>query len=108
MATLEQNEANILDAEAVNWRIVVYPLLVVLVIVVGGFGYYYYAQSQRVELEQTARAALVEAKTPEDMAKVADKYPGADQATIALINAADAAFAKDDFAGATQYYQRVV
>jgi predicted negative regulator of RcsB-dependent stress response len=108
MATLEQNEANILDAETINWRVVVYPLLAALVIVVGGFGYYYNLQYQREQLETTARAALVAAKTPEEMVKVADQYPHADQATLALLGAADASFAKRDYAAAIQDYQRII
>ena len=108
MATLESDESNIFDAEAFNWRLVVYPLLLVLVVVVGGFVYYYYQQSQREALETSAHGALLSAKTPADFIKVADQYPNADQATIALFGAADASFAKRDFAGAVQAYQRIV
>jgi len=108
MATLEQNEANLLDAEEMNWRLVAFPLLGVLAVVVLGFGYYYYQQAQRDEMEKTARAALVAAKTPEEMIKVAEQYPNADGATVALFSAADASFAKRDFEGAIAAYQRVV
>jgi predicted negative regulator of RcsB-dependent stress response len=108
MATLETNEANILDAETINWRLIVYPLLLVLIIVAGGFGYYYYQQSQRDELEAKARAALVEAKTPDEMAKVADQYPHTDQATLALLSAADASFTKHDYASTIQVYQQII
>ena len=59
MATLESDESNILDAETVNWRLIVYPILAALVILVGGLGYYYYLQTQREDLESKARAALV-------------------------------------------------
>jgi predicted negative regulator of RcsB-dependent stress response len=107
MATLETNEANILDAETINWRIVVYPLLLVLLVVAGGFSLYYYQLEQREQLEIAARAALIQAKTPEEMIKVADQYPHADQATLALLSAADAFFAKHDFATAIQDYQRI-
>jgi predicted negative regulator of RcsB-dependent stress response len=105
---LESDESNIFDAETINWRTIVYPILAVLVVIVGVLGYFYYQQNQREELETSARAALVEAKTPEDLVKVADQYPGADQATLALVAAADASFAKRDFAGAIQDYQRVI
>lgn len=108
MATLQSDEANILDAETVNWRLVVYPILAALVVAVGGFGYYYYLQYQRENLESSARAALVEAKTPEEMVKVADQFPKTDQATLALLGAADASFAKHDYAAAIQNYQRIV
>ena len=56
----------------------------------------------------SAREALVAAKTPDEMVKVADQFPQADQATLALLGAADASFAKRDFAGAIQAYQRVI
>jgi predicted negative regulator of RcsB-dependent stress response len=108
MATLESDESNIFDAETINWRTIVYPILAILVVIVGVLGYYYYQQNQREELETSARAALVEAKTPEDLVKVADQYPGANQATLALVAAADASFAKRDFTGAIQDYQRVI
>jgi predicted negative regulator of RcsB-dependent stress response len=108
MATLETNEANILDAETINWRLIVFPLLTVLVIVCGGFAYYYYLQSQREQREEAARAALVQAKTPAEMAKVADQYPGTDQASVALLSAADASFGQRDYASAIQDYQRIL
>ena len=108
MATLQSDEANILDAEMINWRLVVYPILAALIVVVGGFGYYYYLQNQREELEASARNALVQAKTPEELVKVADQFPGADQGTLALLSAAGGSFAKQDYASAIQDYQRIV
>ena len=108
MTTLQTDEANILDAETINWRLIVYPILAALVVVVGGFGYYYYLQSQRDQLETTAHAALVQAKTPEELVKVADQFPGANQATLALLTVADVSFAKHDYAAAIQDYQRIV
>ena len=108
MATVESDEANIFDAETVNWRLIVYPILAVLVVVVGGFGYYYYLQNQREQLEDTARAALVQARTPEELVKVADQFPGADQATLALLSAADGSFTKRDYAAAIADYQRII
>jgi len=108
MATLESDDSNILDAETINWRLVVYPILAALVVAVGGFGYYYYLQNQREELEGSARAALLQAKTPEELIKVADQFPGADQATLALLGAADGSFAKRDYAAAIQDYQRII
>jgi predicted negative regulator of RcsB-dependent stress response len=106
MATLD--DSNILDAETINWRLVVYPLLAALVVAAGGFGYYYYLQNQREELEASARNTLLQAKTPEELVKVADQFPGADQATLALLNAADDSFAKRDYAAAIPDYQRVI
>jgi predicted negative regulator of RcsB-dependent stress response len=108
MATLQSDEANILDAETINWRLVVYPILAALVVAVGGLGYYYYLQNQREELEAAARAALVQAKTPEEFTKVADQFPHTDQGTLALLKAADGSFAKQDYAAATQDYQRIL
>jgi predicted negative regulator of RcsB-dependent stress response len=108
MATLQSDEANILDAETINWRLVVYPILAALVVAVGGFGYYYYLQNQREELEATAHIALAQAKTPEQLAKVADQFPGTDQADLALLKAADGSFAKRDYAAAVQDYQRII
>jgi predicted negative regulator of RcsB-dependent stress response len=107
MATLQSDEANILDVETINWRLVVYPVLAALVVAVGGFGYYYYLQNQREELEASARAALVAANTPEEMVKVANQYPHTDQATLALQSAAAASFAKRDYAAAIQDYQQI-
>jgi predicted negative regulator of RcsB-dependent stress response len=108
MTTLHSDEANILDAETFNWRLVVYPLLAALVVVVGGFGYYYYLQNQRDQMEAAARDAVVQAKTPEELVKVADQFPKADQATLALLSAADGSFAKHDYASAIQAYQRIL
>jgi predicted negative regulator of RcsB-dependent stress response len=108
MAILQTDESNILDAETFNWRLIVYPILAAAVVVVGGFGYYYYLQTQRDQLEASARAALVAAKTPEDLVKVADQFPHADQGTIALLSAASGSFAKRDFASAIQDYQRIL
>jgi predicted negative regulator of RcsB-dependent stress response len=108
MTTLETGDSNIFDAETINWRLVVYPILAVAVVVVGGLLYFYYQQSQRDALEASARTALVAAKTPDEMAKVADQYPTADQSTLALLGASDAFFAKRDFPSAIQTYQRVI
>jgi predicted negative regulator of RcsB-dependent stress response len=105
MATLESDEANIFDAESVNWRLIVYPILAVAVVVVGGLFYYYYQQSQRDALEASAREALVAAKTPEEMVKVADQFPTTDQAALALLSAADASFAKRDYDAAIKDYK---
>lgn len=108
MATLESDDSNILDAETINWRLIAYPILAALVVVVGGFGYYYYLQSQRDQLEASARAALLQAKTPQELVKAADQFPGTDNATIALLSAADGSFAKQDYTGAIQDYQRII
>jgi predicted negative regulator of RcsB-dependent stress response len=108
MATLQSDEANILDAEMINWRLIVYPILAALIVVVGGLGYYYYLQNQREELEASARDALVQAKTPEEFVKVADQFSGTDQGTLALLSAAGGSFAKRDYASAIQDYQRII
>jgi len=108
MATLDTDDANILDAETINWRLVVYPLLAALIVVVGGFTYYYYLQMQRTDLEDTARAAMVKATTPEELVKVADQFPHTDQGTLALLAAADGSFGKRDYPSAIADYQRIV
>jgi predicted negative regulator of RcsB-dependent stress response len=108
MATLESDEANIFDAETVNWQLIVFPILAIVVVVAGVLGYYYYEQSQRDQIETKARAALVDAKTPEDFIKVADQFPGADQSTLALLSAANASFDQRDYASAIASYQRVI
>ena len=108
MATLESDEANIFDAETVNWQVVVIPILIAVLVALGGLGSYYYQQSQRDELENTARTALVAAKTPEEYLKVADQFPNADQSTLAIFSAANAAFNKRDFAGAITSYKRIL
>jgi predicted negative regulator of RcsB-dependent stress response len=107
MATLQTDEANIIDAEAVNWRLIVYPILFVLIAVAGGLGYYYYLQQQRTEAETAARAALVKATTPEEFLKVAEQWPHTDQATLAILRAADTAFAQRDFQAALDNYQKI-
>jgi len=108
MATLETDEANIVDVAAFNWRAIVYPLLAVLIVGVGGLGYYYYLQDQRDQLESTAHAALLQAKTPEEFIKVADQYPTTTQATLALAKAAGSSFDKRDYTTAIADYQRIV
>lgn len=107
MATLQTDEANIIDAESINWRLIVYPVLLVLLIGAGGFGYYYYLQNQRETAETNARVALVKATTPDDFLKVAGQFPNTDQATLALLRAADASFANHDYAGALTAYHKI-
>jgi len=108
MATLESNEANILDAETINWRLIAYPVLAIVILVGGGLSYYYYQQVQRETVENQARAVLMDAKTPEAMIKVADQFPGTTHATLALLGAAQASFGKQDYAAATGDYQRII
>jgi predicted negative regulator of RcsB-dependent stress response len=108
MATLQSDEANIFDTETINWRLIVYPILATLIVVVGGLGYYYYLQNQREELEDSAHAALVQAKTPEELVKVADQFPGANQGTLALLSAADGSFSKRNYPATNQDYQRIL
>jgi predicted negative regulator of RcsB-dependent stress response len=107
MATLESDERNIVEADEVNWRMIVYPILAVAIVAVGGFGIYSYQLHQREEAEMQARGALAAAKTPAEMVKVADDYPHTTQAAVALLSAADAAFAGNDYPGAMKDYQRV-
>jgi tetratricopeptide (TPR) repeat protein len=108
MATLQTDEANILDAESINWQAIVYPILVVLIVVGGVLGYYYYQQSMQDQAETQARAALVKATTPEEFLKVAADFPATDQATLATLAAAHASFAKRDFDSAISAYDKVI
>lgn len=108
MATLESDDSNILDAETFNWQLVIFPILAVVILTLGGFGYYYYQQNQREVLEAQAHEAVVNAKTPEELVKVADQFPHTNQATLALIDAANISLEKKDFTSAIKDYQRVV
>jgi predicted negative regulator of RcsB-dependent stress response len=107
MAILTTDDRNIVEADALNWRYIVYPIVAIVVILLGGFGIYYYQLNQREVEETQARDALVQAKTPQAMVKVADQYPKTTQAAIALMSAADASFTTKDYSGAAQDYQRV-
>jgi tetratricopeptide (TPR) repeat protein len=108
MATLQTDEANIIDAEAINWRLIVYPILVVLIVGIGALGYYYYLQNQRDTAETNARAALIKATTPEEFLKVAEDFPQTDQATLAILRAADASFDQQDYDGALSAYLKII
>jgi predicted negative regulator of RcsB-dependent stress response len=107
MATLESSDSNILDAEAINWRLIVYPLLAVVLLIAGGFFYYYYQQNQRDLVEAQARAAMLKATTPDDLIAIANKFPDTDQATLALMSAAKDSFTLRDFDAAAKDYQRI-
>lgn len=107
MATTEFDERNILEGQEVNWRLIVYPILAGLVVLLGGFGIYYYVLNQREQAEEQASSALEQAKSPEEMAKVADQYPETVQAGVALMRAAALAFDQGHFDAALKDYQRV-
>jgi hypothetical protein len=107
MATLESDDSNILDAETINWRLVVYPVVAAVVLILGGFGYYYYLQSQREQRENEAHEAILQAKTPEQFVKVADQFPKTDQAILALLSAGKDSFGKKDYEAAIKVYRRV-
>ena len=106
MATLESGDTNILEGDAINWRLIVYPLVAVLVLIVGGFSLYYYQQNQLEIQEGQARAAVVEANTPQALVAVADQFPKTTQATLALLQAGNQAVAKKDWATAQSAFQR--
>jgi predicted negative regulator of RcsB-dependent stress response len=107
MAILQSPDANILDAEEVNWRRIVYPVIGFIVLLLAGLGIYYYQLSQRDAREAQARQAFTQAKTPEALVQVADKFPGTTHADFALIRAADFSMGKKDYTGAAHDYQRV-
>jgi predicted negative regulator of RcsB-dependent stress response len=108
MAGTEFDERNIMEGDPVNWRMIVYPILAGLVVLVAGFGIYYYQLNQREQAEEQAATALGDAKTPEDMAKVADQYPGTVQSGVALMRAAALLFDQGSFDVALKDYQSVV
>jgi predicted negative regulator of RcsB-dependent stress response len=108
MAIPESADANIIDVEAVNWRMIVYPVVLAIVLLLGGFGYYYYQLEQRNETEAQARDLLIEAKTPEQFAKVADQFPHTDQAALALLSSAQTSFDQKAYPDAIKSYQRVI
>ena len=108
MATLESDDANIVEATAVNWRLVVYPLVATIVLVLGGFGYYYCLQNQRDLREAQAHDAAFQAKTPEAFIQIADQFPDTNQGVLALLSAANLSFDKKDYASALKNYQRVI
>jgi len=108
MASLESDERNIIEAEEINWRLIVYPILAIAVLLLGGFGIYYYQLNQREQAEEQAQAALSTAKTPADMAKVADQFPDTTQASVALMRAADLSFTQKDYPTALKDYQSVI
>jgi len=108
MSTLQTDEPNIIDAEEVNWRWIVYPVLLVLLVAAGGFGVYYYLQVQQDAAEAEARAALVKATTPAEFLKVAEQYAKTDQAMLAYFSAATASFNQRDYDGAKAAYQKII
>jgi hypothetical protein len=107
MATLESPDSNVLDAQAVNWQFVVYPIVGVLVLVFGGCGIYFYLQTARAEHESQAREALIAAKTPEALVQVADRFPGTSHAAMALIAAGNLSYDQKDYTSAENDFQRV-
>lgn len=107
MATLQSDDANLLDQEPFNWRIIVYPALVILIVVCLGLGWYFQQLQARETREETAREALIKAKTPADFLSVASQYPKTDQASLALISAGQASYEAHDYPGAIAAYQKV-
>ena len=108
MATLDSGDANIVEGDFINWRLVVYPIIAAVLLIWGGLIYYFYLQNQREELEAAAREALLQASTPEALVAVADKFPATEQAALVLLKAAGNSFDKKDYAAASRDYQRIV
>ena len=108
MATLQTDEANIIDAETVNWRLIVYPIVAVLVVAAVGFGIYGYQLKARDAAEAQARAALVKATTPAEFLQVAEQYPNTDQAMLAVFSAANASYDARDYDGAQNAYHKII
>jgi hypothetical protein len=107
MATLESPDSNILEADAVNWRLVVYPIVGVLILIFGGCGIYFYLQGARAQHEADARQAFIDAKTPAALTQVADQFPGTTHAAMALIAAGNLSYEQKDYATAQKDFQRV-
>jgi predicted negative regulator of RcsB-dependent stress response len=107
MTTSDFGDANIVEGDSINWRLVVYPLVAAVLLILGGLIYYFYLQNQREELEIAARAALLQAKTPEALVAVADRFPTTRQATLALLSAANDSYNKKDYDAANRDYQRI-
>src|SRR6201996_4950080 len=108
MSTLQTDEANIIDAEEVNWRWIVLPLVLVLLVAAGGLGIYYYLQVQQDAAETEARVALLKATTPAEFLKVAEQYPKTDQAMLAIFRATNASLGQRDYDGAQTAYRKII
>jgi tetratricopeptide (TPR) repeat protein len=108
MATLQTDEANIIDSESINWRWIVYPVVLVLVIGAVVLGSYYYKLNAQETAETDARAALAKATTPAEFLKVAEQFPGTDQAMLAVLSAADASYNQHDYDGAVNAYNKII
>jgi len=106
--TTQGPDSNILDAETINWRLIIYPLIAAVVLVLGGLGYYFYQQDQKDLREIQAHDATVQAKTPEDLVKIADQFANTTQSDLARLNAANAFFEKKNYDGAVKEYQQIV
>ncbi len=108
MASLASDERNIIEAEEFNWRLVVYPLLVIVAALLIGFGLYYYQLNLREQAEEAAAAAISAAKTPADLTKIADTYPTTTQAAVAQMKAGALSLAAKDYPAAQKSYQAVL
>lgn len=108
MASLESDERNIVEVEDFNWRLVVYPALVIVAALLIGFGLYYYQLNQRDQAEEAAATAISTAKTPAELTQIASTYPDTAQAGVALTKAADLSFAAKDYPAAQKSYQGVI
>ena len=108
MATQDFSDANIIEGDSLNWRLIVYPVVAAIILLLGGVIYYFYLQNQREELETSAREALLQAKTPEALVAVAGQFPATVQASLALLSAAGDSFDVKDYATAIGDYQRII
>jgi predicted negative regulator of RcsB-dependent stress response len=108
MAILESDERNIIEADEFNWRLVVYPILVVVAALLIGFGIYYYQLNQREQAEEAAATAISTAKTPADLNKIADTYPDTTQAAVAQMKSGALSLAAKDYPAAQKSYQAVL
>jgi predicted negative regulator of RcsB-dependent stress response len=108
MANLESDERNIIEGQELNWRLVAYPIILVVVLALAALGIYHYQLDQHEQAEEKAAAALAAATTPAEIVKVADDYPGTVQSAVGLMRAADLSYVARDYDGAQKQYQRVI
>lgn len=108
MASLEPDERNIIEGQEINWRVVAYPVILVVVLALVALGVYHYELQQHEEGEEKAAAALAAAKTPAEIMKIAEQYPDTIQSDVGLMHAGDLFYTAKDYDGAAKAYQRVI
>jgi predicted negative regulator of RcsB-dependent stress response len=101
-------DANIIEREALSWRLVAYPVIGIALVALVAFGIYSYHENALLEAEAQAQIAMSAAKTPEALNQVADQFPKTTQATLALLDAGNLSFTAKDYDAAAKSYQRII